>query len=428
MALWISSAALFLLVHFLTSSGSLAPDAVNGTATPKWTVDLHPAVASDPLGSVQGRKREWQGRPRTSLWFLDNSTILATFITREGTNPSLASRDSSDPNQPLRLRTVFLQAETGIITFTQAWPSESRVAGIVAVNDGKFVTQTGTTLTLYSSEAKKLKKLSLPALPEDVGGWHAHPSVTGRSILFATGNLMATSPKPWIWVDTNSLQILHSWNEVQSGWIGISDSSVAMTACLMTVYHCDPHVEVRGIETQWRAIAPLEKQAHWGSSLSFVNDEMLFLSGEPWRLLQSDGRVVLTGTAKTEGSTALTSAGGQRFVVPFFKLVGKVQALDIGGHGDLKTIAVYDAPFHERSYKLEVKGPKIRSISDKSVAQLALSPDGSKLAILYEESVYLFQLPPPPSTQHTDTVDPKNGNFHLQVPVPATVKPKPQAP
>jgi len=122
---------------------------------------------------------------------------------------------------------------------------------------------------------------------------------------------------------------------------------------------------------------------------------MLFLSGEPWKLLQTDSKVILTGTAPFEGSTAIVSAGGQRFVVPFFKLTGRVEALDIGGHGELKTISIYDAPFHERSYQFEVKGPKIRSFSDRSLAQLALSPDGSLLAILYDESVYLFQLPPP---------------------------------
>lgn len=404
--------ALFLLAHFLSSPGTPTSDAANGAITAKWIVDLHSAVGSVALGSIQGRKREWQGRPRTSLWFLDNGTIVATFITREGTKPSLASRDSSDPNQPLRLRAVFLHAETGKVTSTRAWPSESRIAAVIAVNDGKFVIQTGTTLTLYSSDTKELKKLSLPALPEDVSSWHAYPSPTGRSVLFATGNLMTTSPKPWVWVDVDTLQTVRSWKEVQSGWIGISDSAIAMTACLIAEYRCSPRLEIRGITTEWKTVAPIEKQSHWGWSPQFVNDETLFLAGAPWKLLKTDGKEILTESAPFEGGTAITSAGGQRFVIPFFKLVGRVAALDIGGHGELRTISVYDAPFHERSCKLEVKGPKIRSISDKSVAQLALSPDGSKLAVLYEESVYLFQLPPAPAAEHTDTVDPRNGNLH----------------
>jgi hypothetical protein len=71
-----------------------------------------------------------------------------------------------------------------------------------------------------------------------------------------------------------------------------------------------------------------------------------------------------------------------------FKSKGGFAALDIGAHGELTTISVYDAPFRERSCLLVVKGPKIRG-----GAQLALSPDGSKLAILDEETVSVFVLP-----------------------------------
>jgi hypothetical protein len=312
----------------------------------------------------------------------------------------------------LRLRAIFLDADTGKVRSIQAWPSESRIAGIVAANDGKFVTQTGTTLTVYSSDAKELKKLSLPPPPNEFVGWQSHPSPTGKSVLFERNDLKTTSPQSWIWVDTNSLQILHSEREVQSGRVGISDGTIAMTACTIWFYRCEPNVEVRGLTTEWKTIAPIEKGAQWGG-VEFVNEDTIFLSGEPWKLLQTDGKVILTGTAPFEGSTAIPSAGGQRFVVPFFQSKGGVAALDIGAHGELKTISIYDAPFHERSYRLEVKGPKIRSFSDKSLAQLALSPDGSSLAILYDESVYLFQLPPPPPSR-SDVGSPQVGNRHIQ--------------
>ena len=197
-----------------------------------------------------------------------------------------------------------------------------------------------------------------------------------------------------MWVNTQTLQIIRSWREVQSGWFGISDNAIAMAACYYWQYHCDPVVAVRGIATEWKTIAPIAKQLG-GGGVQFVNQDMLFLSGTPWKLLRTDGKVILTeGDAK--GGAPITSAGGQRFIVPFFKLVGRVGALDIGGRGDFKSVSVYDAPFRERSYGLEVKGAKIRSISDRSVAHLALSPNGYKLAILYDESVYLFQLPPLP--------------------------------
>lgn len=352
---------------------------------------MRAAVRSEPLGLVVGRGYETHLQPKTSLQFLDNDTIVATFVTREG-NPTLSGRASSDTNLSLRLLAVFLDARTGKITAAPAWPTESRFAGIVATNHGEFVTQRGTTLTLYSSDAKELRKLSLPPIQEDfLWGWFAHASPTGKSVLFATPDLRRISETPWIWVDTGSLQVVRSWKETQSGWVGMSDDAIAMTACIVWFYHCEPHIAIRGLEADWKTIAPLEQRNQ--QYPTFINRDLLFVSGHPWKLLRTDGKAVCTEDAPFEGGTAITSVGGQRFVVPFFQSKGGIAPLDIGAHGELKTISVYDAPFHERSYRLEVKGPKI-----KELAQLVLSPDGSLLAILYDESVYLFQLPPPPST------------------------------
>jgi hypothetical protein len=90
-----------------------------------------------------------------------------------------------------------------------------------------------------------------------------------------------------------------------------------------------------------------------------VNEDVLFLSGHPWKLLRTDGKVVFAENPPFEGGTVIPSAGGQRFVVPFFKLTGDFPAIDIAGHGVLKKISVYDTPFHTRSYNLDIKGPKI---------------------------------------------------------------------
>jgi hypothetical protein len=321
---------------------------------------------------------------------VDNSTIVASLVTQEEGRPTVSHRDGSDANLPLRLRAIFLDAAVGKIKSVQAWPSDSRFAGIVAANEGKVVAQTGTTLTLYSSDAKELKKLILPPLQEGIRGWFAYPSPTGRSILFASPNLTTTGETLWIWVDTATLEA-RSWKEMQTGSLGISDNAIAMTACVIGFYHCDANVEIRGLVAGWKRIASIERKQSYPR---FLNEDILFLSGHPWKLLRTDGEVMFTEDAPFEGSVAsmaIPSAGGQRFVVPFFKLTGGVSALDIGAHGELKTISVYDAPFHERSYRLKMIGPKIKDQG----TELALSPDGSLLAILHDESVYLLQLPPP---------------------------------
>lgn len=388
MDLLISSAVLFLLARFLSSPSVPPVDTARGAITASSSTDLRAAVGSAPLGLVVGRGRETTLQPRTSLWFVDNNTVVATFVTREE-KAALSSHDSSDTNLPLRLRAIFLDANTGKVKSAQTWPSESRFAGIVATNDGSFITQRGVVLTLYSPDVKEVRRLSLPPIQQDLWGWVSHPSSTGRNILFATPNLTTTDQTPWIWVHASTLEVARSWKERQSGWVGISDDTISMIACSFHLYQCEPTVEIRGIATEWKTIAAIERRPQ--SSPRFINEDTIFISGHPWKLLQTDGNVILTENVPSEGDMAISSAGGQRFVVPFFQSRGGVAALDIGAHGEIKTISIYDAPFHERSYRLEVKGVKI-----KEQAQLAVSPDGSKLAVLYEESVYLFQLPPAP--------------------------------
>lgn len=222
MALSIFSAALFAVACFLSSASGAAAQH-NEPVTAKWRVDLRSAIGNAfPLGTVLGHGREYQHAPRTSLCFTDNNTIVATFVILEGEgNPKVSRRDASDESLPLRLRAVFLDAATGKVTANTDWPSQSRYAAIVATHDGKFVAQTGDELTLYSSGLGVLKKLKLPT--QQKYDWQAHPSATGKNILFLSTKFHFLSTElragSWLWVETDNLQILHSWEDTQSGYV-----------------------------------------------------------------------------------------------------------------------------------------------------------------------------------------------------------------
>jgi hypothetical protein len=384
MVLSIYSVALFAIAYFF-SSGSAWMDQRDAAVSlreilaPKWRVDLRPSLGSAPVGQVHGRGREYIGVPKSSLWFIDNNTVVATLVTRDGeTNPLLSHHEGSDKALPLRLRAIFLDSASGKVTTTPNWPSESRYAGIVAVHDGKFVAQGGSKLTLYNSDLTVLRELRLPSLTEY--DWKANPSPTGKNILFLSSNLKAGS---WLWVETDTLQIVRSWEEPRSGWVAIADDKIAMATCEW-VYDCEPKVQVRGISTAWETIVLSHRHPH----PQFVNNDMLLLSGNPMRLIRIDGRA-MSEEDIPEGSYAASSTGGQRFIVPVWAVKGTVAALDIGGHSVLKRILVCDVSSHGCSHVIELEGPKIRDLT-----QLALSPDGLQLAILNDDAVEIFQLPP----------------------------------
>ncbi len=359
-------------------------------STPEWRVDLRPAVAGAPLGRVVGRGHETQGKPVSSLWFLDDNRIVVTFVTRESKS-ALSSRASSDEGSPLRLRAIFLDAASGKITATQAWPSGSRFAKIVAAHDGKFIAQAGTELTLYSQDVAELEKLSLPATESD---WMPHSSPTGKNILFLAGGLGTMSPVPWVWVDADRLEIVRSWEDVRTGSVSISDDTIAMTTCAW-FRECEPALKTRGLGTGWKTIMST-LPTHGARSAprpQFVNDDFLLLLGPYLELVSTEGALVFAEDRFSGGCWSdeiPPSAGAKRFVVPTCKLKGSVPALDAGGYQLLQTILLYDAPFHALSFVLNVEGPRI-----KGLTQFAISPDGSKLAILNDEAIEVLPLPPP---------------------------------
>lgn len=348
---------------------------------PKWRISLKSAIGSPPLGKVFGRVQEYKALPRTSLWFTDNNTLVATFVIREGKG-DLSSRDSVDTTLPLRLRLVFIDATSGQVLTTPDWPTDSRDAGVIAVRDGRFVTQRGSELTLYTPDLKPLKKLKLPRLTE--GDWIAHTSPTGKNILFIPSGHRTGS---WLWLETDTMQIIHSWEDKQTGDVTVADDKVAMITCTWS-HECEPHIRVRGTTTDWKTIAPGSRQSY----PQFVNEDMLLLSGSPIKLIQTDGSVVFAEDLPLEGcwwGRVSASSGGQRFVVPRCAGKGAIAALDVGQRAELKEILVYDSPSQERSYTLDLKGPTI-----KDLALLAVSPDGLRLAILNGDSVEVLQLPP----------------------------------
>jgi len=373
---------------------------------PAWRTDVHAAIGGAPLGSVWGGRQEYKGRPITSLWFTDNNTIVASFVTRDSSaRPQVSRRDNLDSALALRLRAIFLDTNTGRVTAATNWPTESRRSLIVAAHDGRIVAQRGNELTLYDSDRNPLRTAKLPS-PQG-GNWYSHSSPTGKNILFYSRE---SEKSPLIWVESDTLKILGSWEDASSGFISISDKEVATATCLLgrrlairngvttpppsAQDDCEPTIMVREISTDWRSIAPSEPKSY----LQFVNENTLFVSGiTKRRLVRTDGQVLFAESNEHRlgwgfgcwGTRVLVSSAGQRFVIPGCEAKGAVASLDIGGHSVLKRIILYDMRSEVRSCTLDIKGPKIQD-----EMQFAVSPDGSKLAILNKGFVEVFQLPP----------------------------------
>jgi hypothetical protein len=133
----------------------------------------------------------------------------------------------------------------------------------------------------------------------------------------------------------------------------------------------------------------------------FLSNELLALwSPHEFRVVpKTGGDALLKASFRDDewlGSRLYPSADGKRFAVTVSAHKGGSALFDVDYHSVLKRIVVYDLPRGQAVYTLDAKQQMIKDVSG-----VALSPDGTLMAILADGVVEAYQLPP----EHTDALD-----------------------
>lgn len=368
-----------------------------------WRLDLR------PFGYRGGRPRPESSEYYPGLdpiCFSDGGTLIASFVTQEGPQP-LARRGS--PNQPLpfRLHALFIDSANGGLRSQPQWPIPHPAAGVLCAPDGDFIVATNELLTLYSAGLEKLASLRLSASPAwDI--FQVLQSPGRRSLLLVYAS---TSPAPHLisaaelgkyldsirrlywWVDGRSLSLRHEWIAGIEPPTAVSDTEV---------------VTVKGSrEPSGRAIMagapggpshPIWTGPDASGSPRFVGDHVLALFWpRGFRLISSAGTPMLNenfGGSELLGTyghyPAPSAAEGGRFAIAVWGVRGGSRVLDISGHAFLKRVMVFDLRSRRWIYTLNAKKEKIKTIHG-----LAVSPDGTLLALINQDGILeVFRLPP----------------------------------
>jgi hypothetical protein len=386
--LWTYLVVSFVTVSFLISSASVAcaqtknRGATQSSVSFAWRIKVSDVLGESPVGEIFGNEREYEAHEHLTIKFLDSNTIAVAYVFREN-NLRLLHRDSSVSSSSLRLQPIFVNALTGKAIAAPNVVAGSRRAGIVAVSEGQFVAQVEGKLVLYSREVRPIKDLSLSELGQ--GEWEVISSPTGKRLLVIPRDHITGR---WLLVDTSSLRQTDSWTDNLDGAVTISDSGFAKVTCTWR-HNCRPELQLRSSLSNWTPIPNL--QFPGPSSPQFVNDDVIFLSGNPARFIRTDGTMLLVDAlpgAACFWETGIPSSSGRRLIVPTCEVKGSARGLDIGGAVELRAITIYDAPFYNRSYSLRYKGPKL-----KGLTYLAISPSGDRLAILNDGFLGVVDLP-----------------------------------
>jgi hypothetical protein len=155
---------------------------------PLWRVDLQSQGFPSNSSDLQ-RRRGFANFDTIS--FLSDTVLAATFVTREDI-PDLQRREDPNHLRPYSLHAIFLDALTGKVVHSAAWPIENPNAGIFPRPDGGFLLLTTEKIVSYSADWNHLKELPLsdlhPASSATLGAIAESPSYKSLVIQFLNGN------------------------------------------------------------------------------------------------------------------------------------------------------------------------------------------------------------------------------------------------
>lgn len=393
-----------------------------------WSRDLVPDLGRSPRGTYH----------LAGVEFLDGSRLIVYAVAH---NPSrLSSRETPEVSSPFRLHMWVVDASSGNEESHNEWGTRAYNSEVRIITSGVLL-KTGGVLKLYSPDFALSHDLLLALDPN--GSYFTSVSTSRRSLAvshyFKKEQHYVTHVDV---LDAKSFKVRASWDQYppmfhfsmsDENFFSLHDGVVSITAFGGT-----------GRSRIVAELGTLKGCAAGGAGPFVVSDELLVLrdckevllltsTGESFSLDAFNGR----GTAASLGAActpyfdqgtnkAAVAFAGTRFlaitlpVLRFKKpLLSESRTCLDGLH-----IAVYDLALKKRIATVNVDP------LPKNDYDFALSPDGSKLAVLNDRIVSVYSVPARLS-RRADTVDLTDVNLRVQVPAGSRStdhKPKPQSP
>jgi hypothetical protein len=333
-----------------------------------------------------------------TICYQSDDLVVATFVTQVTAGP-LTHRGKEDSFKTYRLHALFVDTRSGQVKATREWPSTTSESRVLTGTNGKFVVLVPDNLILYSPQMEIFKKLDISL--GKCEKWEIHTSPEGKALLVTCLPSRHELVAAYQWIDTEHMNVLREWT-VHGKDMAYID---AISSREMLAGNA-----IRDLDGPWRKLDSPAYVSYFGAH-EFLNDNTIFSfreTGEThfFSLIRTDGRLLYRQAVPvSEGFSygsvhqpegARPSADGNRFALPFYRAHGGSAFLDIPAHYLLKELKVYDLPSQRWIFRLDGKKQKIRTLSG-----LALSPDGSLLALINQDGILeVYRVPSTPNSSH----------------------------
>jgi hypothetical protein len=373
---WMSETAEVYLICWICLFGSSCGAAESKSldcAIPLWTAE----VIGNFSAARSVASADLIDSNRAGITFLDKERLIVHEVVLDPSH--LSSRQSSDSSQ-FRLRVSVLDVASGKSTAAIDLGTRVHESSIQNTSGGALV-RSGETLRLFSRDFVQEKELTLPH-SEDT--YTVTVSASGKNILI---NRHDEHSSHFEVLDGGTLQVRQEWIETPPLRRLYSSSDDSIAAADLNQEHI--LLSEFGSE-RWRVIGGKAKLACIGLP-TFVTDSALVNACKEFSYISSDGSLIFQDSfSKGEALVRkiAVSQDGETVAVSLDRSKGS-DFWDTGkGIKLLAThVLVYDLPLKKRSFTVEVNPPP------KSDYDFALSPDGSRLAILSDRRVTMCSVP-----------------------------------
>lgn len=324
------------------------------------------------------------GRDSLSLAFTDRNDIVFAWTTVD--DSSVDKKIGLLPTAASHLHALLLDARTGRKKDGREWPASSFYATIHPVGKEKFLICTGKSIQLLSPDFDVIRVQAIPRSNSCIGG-DVSPSRQSFSINTGVGN----NYQPTLF-DAESFAPIAKWSREARG-VRFTDTLLVGT--------CSPQFKlcIRKSNQPWEPFHFAETDEPVRDNPYklpfFVNDSILAIvrAGE-MAVVTVEGALLFRVALRNGLGNPATSTGGERFALIESKSRGLTnEALDMYAFPSDDHVVVYS--LHERMaiYTRKVKGTSPWSPWVVHRNRLALSPDGTLLAVLDDGMLAVYQLP-----------------------------------
>lgn len=370
------SSALVLLGIFLSLVARAQTD-----SQPAPTKD-HPQLQIDLRKVGYETSQDTSARRHTSTDFIDANHLAISWLTTH-------KRTAANPGEPTELHVLVLDVNTGEKKGLQSYSTPISAVRFAGVPDGKFVICTGGLLRLFSEDFKELRELQLP----NDHGCHGALETEGtspsrKSLLLSDPWAQGKNGRKSL-LNLETFVVTAEWQEncyVQS----ISDRWLAGK--------CGPTRErkffIRPLDQPWQPFQPVSDPI---GAVAFIRDQILAVGAKNQVAVTTIDGKILFKVSLPDHDFALrfaTSTGGDRFAAVEGKLRGlRSEPLDMYPFISQDRAVVYSVSDRRAIYVVNVKGTSPWAPWAPHLNHVALSPDGTLLALVSDDILRVYRLP-----------------------------------